>query len=240
MTPPLMTRARRFASPAAQFINAKLEPIHQPLYSLCAIDSGVIPRSLLFFQYPVGGTVAGTGDGTIGGATTFHTNMETAGFLANPKLFLVTGIRCIPWPLVPGSAAASAPSPRGAVNAIGETIAKDEWIADFLFTWYCGVMNFVVGPKNYLRVPLWNVPANTGVDGFASAAIGSLASASIFRTESFHSSGRYYALSQYPILIPAQQSFNVSIDYQLPTNPSLNKDAAIYVQLDGVLGREVA
>jgi len=244
-TPALVPRARRFESPARQFINAKLEPVHQPIYSAAAFDNAAIPRSVLFFQYPIGGTVTGAGTGTIGGATVWHTNLETAGFLATPKLYLVQGFRVIPHPLAAGSAAGAAPSLKDDEATTGlATPDTDAQLQDIMFLWYTGVFHFTVGPKNYLKVPLWNVPGNTGMEGFAGIGLSQNApgasSISFQRSRVIQPVGRYFSLPQYPILIPSQQSFNAEIQFPLPTNPTLVADSWVFCQLDGILGREVA
>ncbi|MEX2464717.1 MAG: hypothetical protein WD428_02460, partial [Gaiellaceae bacterium] len=84
-TPQLQVAPRRFASPFAGQA-AKLEPIHQPLYSAFLFDAAAVGAQALMFQYSVGGTVA-SNIATATVANELHTNMRTAGALATPKAF---------------------------------------------------------------------------------------------------------------------------------------------------------
>lgn len=238
--PMMKVRPRRFASPfGAQ--RAKLEPIHQPLYSAYLFDAATVGGEALMFQYAAGGQVAtNISTGTV--ATQLHTNLPGQGFLPTPKVFLTTGIRIIPVELtsalidvIDDTAAESV----AAVTYIGE---DSNLLEDLLRLIYGSFIRFFVGTKDYLVAPTWLTPANTGAYGVSDTEIAvaatpeNLAERQAVRT--FHSMGRYFALDRYPVLIPSQQNFSVSLNFPQATRPTLGATRAVYGCLDGILGRE--
>lgn len=238
--PEMAVRPRRFASPFAGQ-RAKLEPIHQPLYSCYLFDSALVNSDALMFQYAVGGSVA-TNISTATVATTLHTNLPAAGFLPTPKVFLVTGIRIIPVELTSGlitpiddSAAASS----AAVTWTGQDINGLEDLQRLIYGSY---VRFFVGTKDYLIAPTWITPANTGIAGDAAVAMqaGStpVNTGEFQRITTFHSMGRYFGLDRYPVLIPSQQNFFLSLNFPQNTRPTLGATRPVYGVLDGILGRE--
>ena len=244
--PPLMRRPRRFAGPNLLAANPKLEPIHQSLYSAGSFASGVaLPRELLLFQYAVGNNIPGA-SGTAGALTNAHllsTNMRTAGFLAAPKVFSVEGIRLIYSQLATPTTAGASPVQQPSLNVVAAGVAA-VFVDNLVRTHYSGVLDFSVGPKNYQEAPLWMFPSNTGLDGVASIA-GAWAVPVNELVTAVHSGGRYFGLGRYPVLIPAQQQFQVTLKFPSPTNPTLVgaagiNDLFVWVCLDGVLGREVS
>ena len=240
MAPQMKVRPRRFASPFAGQ-RAKLEPIHQPLYSTYLFDAAVTPNEALMFQYATGGTVASN----IAAATTatlLHTNIPAPGFLPTPKVYLVTGIRIVPVELTAGlidpvddTAAESV----AAITWIGE---DSDLLEDLLRIVYGSYVRFFVGTKDYLVCPTWITPANTGTMGVADSQIAlgatpeNLGERQDVRT--FHSMGRYFALDRYPVLIPSQQNFFISLNFPQATRPTIGATRPVYSVLDGILGRE--
>lgn len=239
-TPEMKVRPRRFASPFAGQ-RAKLEPIHQPLYSAYLFDAAQVPNEALLFQYAVGGQVASNQTAqTI--ATQLHTNIPAAGFLPTPKVFLATGIRIVPTELtaplidpVDETAAASL----GAVTFTGE---DSDLLEDLLRVIYGSYVRFFVGTKDYLVAPSWITPANTGAMGVSDSQLEigatpvNLSERQAVRT--FHSMGKYFGMDRYPVLIPSQQNFFIALNFPQSTRPTMGATRAVYGVLDGILGRE--
>lgn len=224
---------RRFASPIEAFERAKLEPIHQELYSAGLFAAAAIPNAVAFFGYPVGGTVAGNVAGVA--ATALHTNMETPAFLANPKLFLVEGLR---FHVPPVAQTLDAPAEifTGDPTLGGNWTFFDDLRLLVNATW----LRFRVGQKDYLRVPTWLCPPNTGFGGVADLALDQAAPAG---TDSIiqiapHYTGRYMGFPSAPILLPPQQNFAVEVVRSETTAATLGSALIAYVVLDGILGRE--
>lgn len=234
VTPALTKVPRRLAAPAELGATPKLEMIHQPLYSAAGIDNGAaLPRTLLFFQYGIGAVVAGAGTGAVTGATFYHTNMETAGFLAAPKVFVIKGIRVI-FAQLDVATAVTFPD-----DTVGTTPEDTDWADDLAMMYYSGSFRIGVGPKDYVRCPLFLVPGNTGIEGVAAVA-GSWATNNFMRINFNHTVGKYYSLPDYPVLIASQQSFAAEIRWEFGTNYQTADDHLVWTVLDGVLGREVA
>lgn len=239
-TPQLGVRARRFASPFAGQ-RAKVEPIHQPLYSAFILDAAAAPSEALMFQYAVGGTVA-TNAAAATVATQLHTNMTAAGSLATPKLFLVTGIRLVPVEL--GSTLINPLQDSAGVTSAGPTFtgADSNLLEDLLRVIYGSYLRFFVGTKDYLVTPTWFTPGNTGVQGDAdsltSGGATPIATASFQYFQTYHSAGRYFGLDRYPVLIPSQQNFFLSLNFPQATKPTIGAARVVYGVLDGILGRE--
>lgn len=237
--PQMKVRPRRFASPFAGQ-RAKLEPIHQPLYSAFLFDAAQTQGEALFFQYAVGGTTAGTVTGVV--ATFLHTNLPAPGFLPTPKIFLTTGLRIIPTELTAPLIDVIDDTAAESVAAVTWTGEDSNLLEDLMRLFYGSFVRFFVGTKDYLVAPTWVTPANTGIAGvsnteFAVAATPeNLGERQAVRT--FHSMGRYFALNQYPVLIPSQQNFSMSLNFPQATRPTLGSQRAVYAVLDGILGRE--
>jgi hypothetical protein len=234
--------ARRFASPIDTMRRAKLEPIHQPLYSCYIFDNAVVPSSALFFGYGVGGQVA-TNQATPPGATELHTNMVTPNFLPSPKMFLVTGVRVIPVEI--DAIFQAGLDSTGGNTFVGPTFTSGQvWLLeDLVKLVYGSVFKFFVGTKNYLTNPTWNVPANSGIQGESDMIYGGgstpIAASMTQRLATFHSAGRYFALPAFPTMIVPQQNFNATMEFPQVSRPILGADRAVYTVLDGILGREV-
>lgn len=238
--PMMRVRPRRFASPFAGQ-RAKLEPIHQPLYSAYLFDGAIVLGEALMFQYAVGGSVA-TNISTATNATTLHTNIPAAGFLPTPKIFLTTGIRLIVTEMtsalidpVDDTVADSA----AAITFLGE---DSDLLEDAMRIIYGSFIRYFVGTKDYMVGPTWLTPGNTGIMGVSDStlAVGATPEnlAEFQRVSTFHGMGKYFALDRYPVLVPSQQNFFVSLNFPQPTRPTLGASRAVYAVLDGIFGRE--
>ena len=60
----------------------------------------------------------------------------------------------------------------------------------------------------------------------------------LFGGPKFLSMGKYFAMDRYPVLVPSQQNFFVSLNFPQPTRPTLGASRAVYSVLDGIFGRE--
>lgn len=232
-----MIQKRRFSFPHPNLADAQLEPIVQPLYSAAIIESGVdLPQELFFFRYAVGGTVSGlAGAAGTTVASVLHTNMDTPGFIASPKVFLITGVRL----LIPNiDSVFTAPKDDSATAAEFPTPHS---ITDTMEIFYGTYFRLFIGTKDYLTVPTWAIPGNTGVGGMAAGNISVAAAAGPFESQvvSANTSGRYFGLGEHRILLPSQQNFFASLNAPQPDPPQTAAEAAVVAVLDGVLGREV-
>ncbi len=239
-----MVKQRRFAFPHPNLSQAQIEPIRQPLYSMVVIDNAVaIPNITQAFKYAEGGTIAGlaAAAGTVTGATKLNTNMETPGFIASPKVFLITGVRFYISPL---NSILDEPLEIATDSSTQTPVAGH--ITDFLEVLYGTTFTLRVGNKDYLTVPSWMVPANVGTKGIVAVAL-STDNAGTDGPEqtvlsSYCTSGQYFSMGEHRILIPSQQNFHTTLGAPQATSPTVAGavlEMAVYHILDGVLGREV-
>lgn len=226
---------RRIAGPDNTGV-AKLELLHQPLYSAVAIagTAAALPRELNFFNYGIGGTVTGAGSGAVR-ATTFHTNLEAAAPLASPKTFSIYGVRII------GSILAHvAAGPLLSDQSFELGRNPNEQHDDLFLIHYSTSFVLRVGNKDYLRGPTMKHPANTGIEGVVDAAISTTAAAvGAQQRNAIYTAGRYFGLETYPILLAPQQSWTAQLLCQWGTNPTPVLDRYVFCVFDGLLGREV-
>lgn len=240
-TPTMEVRPRRFASPFAGQV-AKLEPIHQPLYSVYLFDAALTPSEALFFQYAVGAAVASNATSPPT-ATFLHTNIPAAGFLPTPKMFLITGLRIIPIELAGAALNTPIDDTAAATSAVPTFVGQDSaLLEDLMRIIYGSYVRLFVGTKDYLICPTWNTPGNTGIVGEAESmafpAATPLSHITRQDVRTFHSAGKYFAFERYPILIPPQQNFSVSLNFPQSTRPTIGTARPVYAMLDGLLGRE--
>lgn len=233
-------------SPHPAFARAKLEPVHEPLFSAIVTNVNVLfPAEVTWFQYGLGGVVSGAGTGAVA-ARLIHTNLETPAQLAMPKLHLVTGLRVVfntgVDAVLTNLMTASAVS-----GAAGAATVIDSAFEDLLRVVYGTVFVFHVGTKDYFVGPTWMVPGNVGIGGVTSSSISDIGAAAdeAVNLGAFHSAGKYQALPRFPILIPSQQNFFAALRAPQLTRPTtgIAADATtehlIWCFLDGISGREV-
>lgn len=201
----------RIPSPFKPGRPALVEPIQQPLYSTVVITGATPEAQLLFFQATQGAA----------GQNPVFTNLETAGQLPNPKIFVVRGFRL--------HAAQN-------VAIVGVDTAPTDDLADIIESyWY----RFFIGVKEYLRVPVFYLNSGLGL-WFSAAAAGAeagneIASVSEIGAPSHES---YFKIHRRPITIPPQQNFQAELNLG-PALASINADRRIWNFLEGDLGREV-
>lgn len=202
----------RVPSPFKPSRPALVEPIVQPLYSAVLILAAAPAAQLQFFQVP---------QGAVGFNPTL-TNMELAGTLANPKVFVVRGFRL--------HIAQNVNLTDGAATQI-ETVSLLRIIESY---WY----RFQIGTKEYLRVPTFYL--NSGLGMWLQNAVGG---ANPFYTQQIgvphHES--YMKIARRPIVIPPQQSFvaELNLGPALATLGAGAADRRVWNFLEGDLAREV-
>ena len=228
---------RRFAFPHPTASEAQIEPVIQPLSSHGCYDAAALTgqREMAFFKYAQGQTSAGiaAADGTVS-STVLHTNMETPGFIASPKVFLATGTRVV------FSGLNSALSAEAETATTTSANQQARYLEDLMEILYGTYYRFYVGTKDYLVCPTWMVPGNTGVGGLASVALsGSDNGPAQQLLASYNSTGKYFSFGDNRVLIPSQQNFHTSLNASQAVPPTVANEVGVYSVLDGVFGREV-
>lgn len=233
--PAIAVEPRRMLSPHPAFERAQLEPVHQPLYSAAAFDAALCPAEVNFFTYSIGGIVSGAGAGATA-ASLIHTNMETAGFLAAPKIFLAEKVSIVVSQL---NATLSA---QLEVNfALAAAVNAVEMHDDLCRLLYGSWLRWIVGTKDYFVGPAWLVPGNYGLNGIAAAAIADtdVVTENYVRYHSVYGYGKQMKLSRFPVLLPSQQNFRMSLNFTQNVRPTLIAARLVYANLHGLYGREV-
>jgi hypothetical protein len=202
----------RIPSPFKPGRPALVEPIQQPLYSSVVITAAAPQAQLLFFQAT---------QGAAGQNPTF-TNMETAGQLPNPKIFVVEGYRL---------------HVQQNVAVVDGTLANFVGLLQIIESyWY----RFFIGVKEYLRVPSHYL--NSGLGAWLSAAAaGAEAADEVFYTAQIgvpvHNN--YFKIAKRPITIPPQQNFQAELNLGPALAVLTGVDRRVWNYLEGSLGREV-
>jgi len=199
--------------------SGQFEAVRQTLYDFQTYAQAGA-TSFTFFQAPVGQS----------SKTLADTNMELAGQLPNPKMFLIQSIEVYFFP-------------SGTTTALPSTAAIADANSSFVNDTYnvgrAGWLEFFIGSKPYLReAPLLRFPPKAKLDGFAAAAT-SLTAGAATQTQIAYAAwgGRPYMLTP-PILLKPTQNFAVTLNF--PTAVALtanNTTARIGVVLDGILYR---
>lgn len=205
----------RVESPYRPARPALIEPIVQPLYSSVLIIAAAPAAQLQFFQ---------TTQGAVGQNPVFN-NAELAGTLANPKIFVIRGMRLH---------VAQNVAVTDAGNTMVNFVALLQIIESY---WY----RLQVGTKEYLRVPAFYLASGLGA-WLESSAQGAAAGGVTFYTATIGvpSHDSYFKVGRRPIVIPPQQSFSA----ELNLGPALaaltgGVDRRVWNFLEGDLGREV-
>lgn len=188
------------------------EVIWQPLYDFQAYPMAGATQ-FTFFQTPVGQ----------GGSTYGDTNMSLAGSLPRPQEFLVTGIQVY---FKPGNAV-------GRTGVVAATVPENvNDINDILFGE--SFLKLFIGSKDYLiDGPIGKFPAVFGIHSSGWAMGTTTADMNGKWVDYAKSAGRYYSIT--PVKIPANQNFNVSLNF--PTAIAASVAGTVGVILDGFLYR---
>ena len=201
----------------------QFEAVRQTLYDYQAYAQAG-QTQLTFFQLPVGQ----------GNKTLADTNMEIAGQLPNPKMFLIQSIEILFFPSGTGTAL---PSFGGlAATAAAATSA---FVNDVYNVGKSGWLEMFIGSKPYLReAPLNRFPPKSKLDGFVAWGDSSTAGAVNVEGAAYAVwSGRPYMLTP-PILLKPTQNFNVTLNWPAAVAlAAIDTAARIGVVLDGILYR---
>lgn len=231
MAPNATIRPTRLVAPPQG--RAQLELVHFPLYSAAALNAAALPREVNFFNYAQGSQVSGAGTGALASATRYHTNMETANFLAAPKTFTVFAVRLV------CSQLNHAASPTLGDDTLATAASHNQ--SDDLLLLQTMALRFFVGPKDYVQAPGFAVPGNVGLGGIAAASVSNTNAAFAgSRLVATHTAGRVHSLEPWPVLIANQQSFGAQLLGGFTTNPTIVGQRLVFVVLEGILGREVS
>ena len=238
--PQMQVRERRFAEPVERFLRAKIEPVHQPLYSTLAHAAAAIVAETTWFQYAVGQAPSGAGwaAGTV--SSNIHTNMQIASQLPQPRLHLIEGVRLyVPNVLVNFGEIAQETDDDGAATAqlaFLNDLRRLVWGTQF---------HFFIGSKPYFDMPTFLLPANAGLHGLGSTAIAN-GTAEVgggpiqWRAISHYGQkGKPFRMNTYPILLYPMQPFFAAMRRQQAAGPVLAAVRMVTCSLDGLNGREV-
>lgn len=192
-----------------------VEAIWQPRYdTLAYVAAG--QTNMTFFQRPVGAA----------GVTEDLTNMETAGVIAAPQQFLVTGIRA---EFLPAANIAS-------IHAATPADLQD-YVNDVQAVLNSGVIIFTVGNKEQNRdAPIGKFPPSHALSVDSALSDATTAGANLASGISYAQGvGQLYNIT--PTNIPFSQNFNVSIHWPTAVALPSGNDGTIRVHLEGFLYR---
>jgi hypothetical protein len=203
----------------------QVEGIRQSLYDSynTANKAGTSTGNQInFFQVPIGQGVASNGTGP---KTLEDTNMQSAGQLPTPKLFLVESVHVHFLPNIAYSTTA-----QGAESYVNE-------VQSFVEN---GYLEFFIGSKPYLdEAPLGRFPPNTYTYGFSALAMqgtGNTAAVTTAMAVSYAvASGKPYTMEPPIVLIP-NQNFVVSLNWPNAAR-TFTAGFRIFVILAGILYR---
>lgn len=182
-------------------------------------------QQLLFFQVPKGQ----------GGKTINDTNMEAAGQLPNPKMFLVESIEILFFPgVLPTTAVASA--------AIAVPPAVPNFANDVYTVAKSGSLKFFIGSKTYLEeAPIGRFPPKTRLESDPAMSLGGGVTGAgdfVVNNAADYASfaGRPYRIEP-NILLEPNQNFVVELNWPAVVALPSTTAARIGVVLDGQLIR---
>lgn len=191
------------------------EVITWPLYDRQTYTSGTT-TSLTFFQTPNGQ----------GGKTYGDTNMDTAGIIASPNFFFMTGLEV---KVIPNLTSVK-PSTFGA--EVAGLYVNDKW----LMTYSKNFVQLVIGAKKYITEPLSKMVETNRLDGFAAAADATTAGANLQTLVNFACNiGVPYEIV--PFLLPPNQPFQLSLNWPAAVTLPSGANPDIEVTINGLLYR---
>lgn len=209
--PPQMEALRRYnVNRAGQF-----EVIWQPQYDFQTYATAGATQ-FTFFQTTIGA----------GGTTLADTSIRSAGQFPRPQEFLITGIQVY---FRPGEE----PETVGLADDAQQDFVNDVFAVLFGNAW----LELFIGSKPYLQDgPLAKFTQQFKLMGDSAISDSSTAGASQKSVISYATHcGRYYSIT--PVKLPANQNFNVNINFPAAVATPSGNDARIGVILDGFLYR---
>ncbi len=169
------------------------EIISQPLYDT-ALYAAAGQTSLTFFQVPVGQS----------SKTLADTNMEIAGSLPQPKIFLCTGIEIYFFPNFTLKTVSTGPAADAPLN---------NWNDQYTFRTAPMWLDFFIGSKSYLKDgPAMKFPPSTRLAGDAAVTSTLTAgAATMTKLDYAEGAGRHYAMT--PVALESNQNFSLSLNW---------------------------
>lgn len=212
------------------------------LYSTLSLSAATAPSESVLFNYAVGQTVSGTGNGTVQ-ATNWHTNMRIPRTLPSPEVFVLDRVRFhMPALSVSGSNAVAIDQTYGATAATtaSASIASNN-AADLLALTLLHARLEIEG-KRYVDAPLWMLPGNCGIGGPVARALSSGATGATKATaniQALHWAGEGWRFSD---SMPPILTSNTVLDFRLfnqVTGYALKVHRYLQIILQGQHGRAV-
>lgn len=214
------------------------EGVRQTLYDFQLYPTAGA-TSLTFFQLPQGQGVSTSQGNAANPKGLSDTNMEAAGQLPSPKMFLATSIEVVFFPgsvntaltytpqvansFIAVPTAAQAPIALGALNDINAVLQG-------------GYLNFFIGSKSYLtEAQLCRFPPKTCLAADLAVASNSATTGTIGAALG-KATGRPYYLDP-AVLLPPNQNFNVTVNFPAVVATPSGFNGRIGVILDGYLYR---
>lgn len=192
-----------------------------PLY-----DSAVVPAAgtaqITLFQSPAGQA----------GKTLADTNMQAAGQVQSPNVFVVTGIEV-------GFYSGASPETLGAATANGYIADVDAFYHGLPANRNGAYLEFDVGSAYYVREPLTKFPPSSRLNLQAAASNATTPAASLAYTAEYaENAGIQFEIA--PLALPSNQTFQVTLNWPLGVValPS-TKAGKVFVWLDGWMYRPI-
>jgi hypothetical protein len=212
------------------------------LYSTLALDNAAAPLESVLFNYSVGQTVSGAGNGAVQ-ATSWHTNMRVPRTLPSPEVFVLDRVRFhMPALSVGASNAIAIDQTYGATGAVGTVSAIASNNAADLLAMTLLHARLEVEGKRYVDAPLWMLPGNCGVGGVHARALSSAVSTAtnaVANVQALHWVGEGWRFSD---SMPPILTSNTVLDFRLfnqTTGYAFKVDRYLQVILQGTHGRAV-
>lgn len=212
------------------------------LYSTLALDNATVPLENVLFNYSIGQTVSGTGNGAVQ-STNWHTNMRVPRTLPSPEVFVLDRVRFhMPALSVAAASGVAIDQTYGATGAVGSvaTIASNN-AADLLALTLLHARLEIEG-KRYVDAPLWMLPGNCGIGGVNARGLsgaGTAATNAVANVQALHWAGEGWRFSD---SMPPILTSNTVLDFRLfnqVTGYALKVDRYLQIVLQGTHGRAV-
>lgn len=197
----------------------QIEGIYQPFYDYQTYPSAGA-TTLTFFQQPEGSLVNGVNK------TRQDTNMKSAGQFPSPTAFLLMGVEIVFFP-------GTRPVNSGLAEAGAASQSNDQYAFG-----NSGYLKLEIGSKDYLSdAPLGKFPPRFRLmSEFAIADTTNPDTSRISTADTGAWGGVAYQVT--PLLIPQNQNFSVSLNWNQPVGMPSGNDARVGVLLNGFYYRE--
>lgn len=205
------------------------EGIRQSLYDFQIYPAGGATQ-FTFFAQPQGAGLSSS-PGFAGNAKRLaDTNMTIAGSLPAPQMFLIESVEVLFFPGSDDTANTYVPQPPydGTAQDLPGDAANDVYSV-----YAAGQLTLLIGSKDYLQeAPLCRFPPKARVAGDAALATTAAENGFVIG----YATGRPYMVEP-PLLLPANQNFNVTLNFPAAVALPSTFNGRIGVVLDGYLYR---